>query len=86
MNSQFSASAKASLTRNWQVELDSGYDFGNDQLVFPMVQVYRDLHCWQFGFQMVPFGEFRSFAFQIGLKSPQFSDIRIKAGGSSRTW
>ncbi|NTV99620.1 MAG: LPS-assembly protein LptD, partial [Chlorobiaceae bacterium] len=38
MNSQFSASAKASLTRNWQVELDSGYDFGNDQLVFPMVQ------------------------------------------------
>jgi lipopolysaccharide assembly outer membrane protein LptD (OstA) len=86
MNSQLNASAKVSLMRNWQIELDSGYDFANDQLVFPMVQVYRDLHCWQFGFQMVPFGEFRSFAIQIGLKAPQFSDVRIKASGSTKGW
>lgn len=85
-NSLLNTSVKASIMKNWQIELDSGYDFGNDELVFPMVQVYRDLHCWQFGVQMVPFGEYRSFSIQLGLKPGQFSDLRFKAGGSTKGW
>ncbi len=85
-NYLLNTSAKVSIMRKWQIELDSGYDFGNEELVFPMIQVYRDLHCWQFGFQMVPFGEFRSFGIQIGLKAPQFSDIRFNAGNSAKGW
>ncbi|NTW55981.1 MAG: LPS-assembly protein LptD [Chlorobiaceae bacterium] len=85
-NYLLNTSAKVSIMRKWQIELDSGYDFGNDELVFPMIQVYRDLHCWQFGFQMVPFGQYRSFGVQIGLKAPQLSDIRFNAGNSAKGW
>jgi len=51
-----------------------------------MLQVYRDLHCWQMGFQWVPSGEFNSYSFQIGLKASQFDDIRFKTGGKTKGW
>jgi hypothetical protein len=84
--SLINVSAKTSLLRKWQVGFDTGYDFDNRELVFPMVQVYRDIHCWQVGLQVVPFGEFRSYSIQIGLKSPQLGNIRLKTGGSTKGW
>jgi len=78
--SLINAAAKAALSKEWLVGLNSGYDLQNKKFVFPMLQLYRNLHCWQMNFQWVPCGEFRSYAFQIGLKMPQFNETRqIKA-------
>ena len=79
-------SAKAALSRNWQVGVNTGYDIEQNKFVFPMLQVYRDLHCWQMGFQWVPSGEYNSYYFQIGLKAPQLQDIRFRTGGKTRGW
>ncbi len=62
--------SRVALSKRWQTGFNTGYDLENKKFVFPMLQIYRDLHCWQFGFQWVPSGAFRSVAFQIGLKSP----------------
>jgi len=80
------ASAKVALSKNWQVGVNTGYDIERNEFVFPMLQVYRDLHCWQMGFQWVPSGEFNSYSFQIGLKASQFDDIRFKTGGKTKGW
>jgi len=77
--SLINASAKASLSKNWQVVLNTGYDLQNRKLAFPMLYLNRDLHCWQTSFQCIPFGQFRSYAIQIGLKAP-LSSINVKAG------
>ncbi|MEI6639447.1 MAG: putative LPS assembly protein LptD [Chlorobium sp.] len=62
-------SAKVAWSKNWQTGVNTGYDLGNGKVVFPMLQLHRDLHCWQMGFQWVPSGVFKGYAFQIGLKA-----------------
>jgi lipopolysaccharide assembly outer membrane protein LptD (OstA) len=85
-SSLINASARISFLKEWQLGLDTGYDFQNDELVFPMIQIYRNLHCWQIGIQVVPVGEFKSYAVQIGLKAPQLSDVHFKTSGSTKGW
>ncbi len=77
--SLINASATASLSKEWQVVLNTGYDFQNSKLAFPVLYLNRDLHCWQMSFQSIPFGQFRSYAVQIGLKAPM-SNLSFKAG------
>ena len=72
------ASLKESLSKEWQIVLNTGYDLQNKDFVFPMLQVNRDLHCWQVSFQWIPFGLFKSYAVQIGLKAP-WSDFNIRS-------
>ncbi len=71
------SSIKESLSKEWQIVLNTGYDLQNNEVVFPMVQLNRDLHCWQISFQWIPFGQFRSYAVQIGLKAP-WSDVSVR--------
>jgi lipopolysaccharide assembly outer membrane protein LptD (OstA) len=69
--SLINAAAKASLSKNWQIAMNTGYDLQNGELVLPRLQIYRNLHCWQMSVQWVPFGQFQSYAFEIGLKAPE---------------
>jgi len=80
--SLINAAAKAALSNDWQVAMNTGYDIQNGSLVLPMLQVSRNLHCWQMSVQWVPFGQFRSCAVEIGLKAPQLRDIRYRQTGS----
>jgi hypothetical protein len=77
--SLINASLKELLTKEWQMVVNTGYDMQNNQFVFPMLQLNRDLHCWQMSFQWIPFGQFRSYAIQIGLKAP-WSDFNVRTG------
>ena len=77
--SLINTSVTASLSKDWQILLNTGYDLQNSKLVFPALYLNRNLHCWQTSFQWIPFGQFRSYALQIGLKAP-LSNINVKAG------
>ncbi|TCD46983.1 LPS-assembly protein LptD [Chlorobium sp. N1] len=81
--SLLNAMLRVGLSRNWQVAVNTGYDFLNDDVVFPIVQIHRDLHCWQLSFQWVPSGIFKSYSLQIGLKAPQLRDIKFGKKGTS---
>jgi hypothetical protein len=80
-SSLVSSSARFTLSKHWQVALNSGYDFQERKMVFPMLQLYHDMHCWQMSLQWVPSGSFRSYAIQIGLKAPQLKDIKFSQSG-----
>jgi hypothetical protein len=76
--SLLNVAAKTALSKNWQVALNSGYDFQNGSLVLPRLQISRNLHCWQMNVQWVPFGQFRSYAVEIGMKAPEPNESHFR--------
>lgn len=77
-NAQMTTAFKVSPTPNWQLSASGTYDFKKHQFNYPTIIINRDLHCWQMSFQWTPVGEYRSYYFQIGIKSPQLQDVRLE--------
>jgi len=63
------SAVRVALSPTWQAGFTTGYDLDRKTMVFPLVQAYHDLHCWQIGVQWVPSGEFKGYALSVGLKN-----------------
>jgi lipopolysaccharide assembly outer membrane protein LptD (OstA) len=66
-----------SITPKWKVGFSSGYDFVNKKLTQTNVTIYRDLHCWEFKFNWVPFGTLQSWSLDLNVKSPVLQDLKL---------
>ncbi len=64
-----------SLTNNWKIAGQSGYDFEANEITTTNLSILRDLHCWEMSFNWIPFGDFKSFGFSIYVKSGQLADL-----------
>lgn len=73
-----SLSGNVSLTKNWKVAMTTGYDFVNKGMSYTTVDIYRDLHCWEMRLSWVPFGYYRSWFFQINIKSDALRDVKYE--------
>lgn len=78
-----SFSGDISLSPNWKIGFNSGYDIANKDFTFTQINVYRDLGCWEARFDVVPFGPRKSYSIGINLKNPLLSDLKIQR---RRTW
>ncbi len=65
-----------SLTPNWKIGFNSGYDLMKKALTPTNVSIYRDLHCWEMTFSVVPFGPYQSYTFKIQAKSSILRDLK----------
>jgi hypothetical protein len=65
-----------SLTPKWKIGFRSGYDFEKREVTMTNFNIYRDLHCWEMRFQMIPFGTRRSFTFYINAKASILKDLK----------
>jgi hypothetical protein len=72
-----------SLTPKWKIGFNSGYDFKAKKVTTTNVSIHRDLHCWEMQVSMVPFGKYRSYSFQINIKSAILRDLMYEKGD---TW
>jgi len=70
------ASGDFSLTPNWKIGFNTGYDLDRKQFTTTNLSIYRDLHCWEMRISVVPFGDFKSYNFQINAKSSILSDLK----------
>lgn len=70
------ASGDFSLTPNWKIGFNSGYDLDRKQFTTTNLSIYRDLHCWEMRISVVPFGTYKSYNFQINAKSSILSDLK----------
>jgi len=70
-------SGDLSLTDNWKVEFNSGYDITNKRFANSTFTFHRDLHCWQMSFNWVPFGTYRSYGFEIRVKASVLQDLKL---------
>lgn len=70
------ASGDFSLTPNWKIGFNTGYDIDKKQFTTTNLSVYRDLHCWEMRISVVPFGTYKSYNFQINAKSSILADLK----------
>lgn len=65
----------ASLTPNWKLQGQSGYDFAAGQLSTTNLSILRDFECWEMSFSWVPFGSYTSYAFNLQVKSGKLREL-----------
>jgi hypothetical protein len=76
-------SGDVNLTAKWKVGFNSGYDFVNKTLVYPNINIYRDLHCWEMRFNWVPTGNRGSYSIDINVKASVLQDLKLSR---RRSW
>jgi len=72
------------LTEKWRFDFSSYYDIAAKKLLAPQLRIQRDLHCWMMNFSWVPTGKYSMFNFEIRIKAPALSDIKLNKQGSTR--
>ena len=68
--------ASVRLTPKTMITMTSGYDFTTRKMSMTSIAITRDLHCWQMSFTWIPFGNHRSWAFNIGVKAASLADLK----------
>jgi hypothetical protein len=66
------------LTKNWKFEVSTGYDFTAHQVAITKIDIYRDLHCWTMSFTWIPFGQYKSYFFNIHIKASTLQDLKLE--------
>ena len=66
-----------SVTENWKVSINSGFDFNTKKLSYTSLNIHRDLHCWEMHLNVIPLGPRRSYSFELRVKSSTLSDLKI---------
>jgi hypothetical protein len=67
-----------SLTPKWKIGGSTGYDFEAKEITFTTLNIYRDLHCWEMRFTIVPFGPRSSYSFTIQAKGSLLRDLKYE--------
>jgi hypothetical protein len=73
-----------SLTPKWKIGYSTGYDLVAKKVTFTNLSFYRDLHCWEMTFTVVPFGQRTSYSFRINAKSSLLQDLKYEE--KPNTW
>jgi hypothetical protein len=66
-----------SLTEQWKISYETGYDFKSQQLEGSRFAVVRNLHCWQLEFSWIPTGFGRQWLFTLRPVSRLLQDLRL---------
>ncbi len=67
-----------SLTPKWKIGFQSSYDFKSRKLSTTSLNISRDLHCWVMNITIIPIGMYKSYSFQINVKSGMLQDLKWK--------
>ena len=78
-----SASGDVNITRKWKMGFNTGYDLKSKKLTYTTLDIYRDLHCWELKFNVIPFGDRKSYSLDIRVKSAVLQDLKLTR---KRSW
>jgi len=76
-NQTLNMNGDVSLTPNWKMTFNTGWDFVEKDLSYTSLGIFRDLHCWEMRFNWVPFGFQQNYFFQINVKSSILQDLKL---------
>ena len=54
------------------------YDIEDRKMSYTSMSIYRDLHCWEMRFTVIPFGPRRSYSFTIQAKGSLLRDLKYE--------
>lgn len=62
----------------WKLGFSSGYDLEAKEWTPTSLNLYWDLHCWEFNMNVVPMGIRKSFTFRINVKASVLHDLKYE--------
>ena len=77
-----SLSGNLSLTKNWNFNSTTSYDFKAKQFTYTNLNITRNLHCWTMSASVVPFGLYQSYNFRIGVNASMLQDLKYNKQSS----
>ena len=66
------------ILKHWKLGFTSGYDLEAEEITPTSLNLYWDLHCWEFNFNIIPIGIRRSFMFRINVKASILRDMKFE--------
>lgn len=78
------ANLSINITDKWQFRGSTGYDIFRNEFTTPNIVITRDLHCWEMFFSWVPTGFNQHYRFEVRVKAPHLSDLKVTKRGSVR--
>lgn len=66
------------VLKYWKVGVSSGYDIVAGEWTPTTLNLYWDLHCWEFNFNIIPIGLRKSFMFRINVKASILQDLKYE--------
>lgn len=63
-------------TKNWNFSFTASYNFDTHKLAYMNCNITRDLHCFSMRASFVPVGPYKSYSFNIAVKSSLLSDLK----------
>jgi len=84
INQSLNLGGRLSLTDKWQMDMNTNFDIQAMKFSFTTVNVSRTLHCWSMSFSFVPFGDRKSYSFNLSASSAMLRDLKISKQSSWR--
>lgn len=66
------------VLKYWKVGFTSGYDLVAEDWTPTELNLFWDLHCWEFNANVIPFGERKSYSFRINIKASILRDLKYE--------
>nr|MBD5377455.1 LPS-assembly protein LptD [Bacteroides sp.] len=86
-NLSFSGSIRP--TKNWNFSFSASYNFDTRRLAYMNCNITRDMHCWAMQASFIPVGPYKSYSFNVAVKSSLLSDLKYDKRSSTAngiTW
>jgi len=77
INQSLNFGGRLSLTDKWQMDMNTNFDVQAMKFSFTTVNVTRTLHCWSMSFSFVPFGDRKSYSFNLSASSAMLRDLKV---------
>lgn len=66
------------ILKYWKFGFSSGYDLVAEEWTPTSLNLYWDLHCWEFNMNVIPIGLRKSFTFRINVKASILRDMKYE--------
>ncbi len=63
-------------TKNWNFSMSCSYDFQAKKIAYMSCNISRDMHCFTMSCSIIPVGVYKSFNFNVSVKSSLLSDLK----------
>ena len=75
---------RLNLTEKWNMDMNTNFDIQAMKFTFTTLNVSRSMHCWSMSFGFVPFGDRKSYSFNLSASSAILRDLKISKQSSWR--
>jgi len=77
INQSLNVSGNLDITKKWKMRMTTNLDLDARKFSYTTVNLTKDLHCFTMSFNVVPFGERKSYTFTISASSSMLQDLKI---------